>query len=275
MQKWPFMLTANRWLDYRIVLLPEFIKNAAQLDALVSVANRCSEDEGPSDGFKRMDSPELGRLIVWYEKLVAKIDGKDLLDHVGRPIFRVQGIIFRNYSNESDVAHLIDPELAQRMRTKADVAFADFGKSRSPIAPVIAVDLATGPKGAHEKNEIEVRSRSSVIHSLIDKFPFLLPLAAGIFILGALGLYAVNRLAQTEMDVGTFKVSMETTTKSERDELQQLKGSMEEYTKSERNELQRLKNLIGDLQADNTLLKENLQKCNIKVDGILQQLDRQ
>jgi hypothetical protein len=54
-----------------------------------------------------------------------------------------------------------------------------------------------------------------------------------------------------------------------------LKGSMEDTTKSERNELQRLKSLIGDLQADNTLLQENLRKCNVKVDGILQQLDRQ
>lgn len=252
MQKWPFMLTANRWLDYRIVLRPEFIKNATQLDALVSVANRCSQDEGPSDGFKKMESPELGRLIVWYEKLVAKVDGKDLLDHVGRPIFRVQGILFRNYSNESEVGHPIDPQLARRMRTEADAAFAAFRTAKSPIEPVLAVDLAIAEEGRDEKNVIEDGSQSSLIRSLIDRFPLLLPFAAGAFILGALGLYAVNRLSHTEADLGT----------------------MEEATKSERDELQRLKSLIGDLQSDNTLLKENLRQCNVKVDGILEQLDR-
>jgi hypothetical protein len=94
--------------------------------------------------------------------LVAKIDGKDLLDHVGRPIFRVQGIIFRNYSSESEVVHPIDPELARRMRTKADGAFSAFGVARSPIAPALAVDLAKAKTlEAHRGSDLRGHTRKS------------------------------------------------------------------------------------------------------------------
>jgi hypothetical protein len=76
LQKWPFMLTANRWLDYRIVLLPEFVKNSAQLNALVSLANKCSQGEAPSEGFKRMDSPELGRLMYGMKNWSLRSTGR-------------------------------------------------------------------------------------------------------------------------------------------------------------------------------------------------------
>ena len=100
MQTWPFMLTANRWLDYRIVLLPQFVKNSSQTNALMAIADRCLQNDSGANDPVLIDSPELGKLAVWYEKKVAQVDGRDLIDRAGRQILRVQGIIFRNYPKE-------------------------------------------------------------------------------------------------------------------------------------------------------------------------------
>ena len=143
---------------------------------------------------------------------------------------------------------MIDPELARRMRAKADAAFANFRTSKSPVAPEIAGELSptgeapppkppeppdldrppivaidpgligTGaPKDPGGMNKKKEGSQPRRVPGKTIDFSTLL-LAA----LAALSLYAVIQAMETESKLD----SLNGLVKSEAQEIEQLKGQV-------------------------------------------------
>jgi hypothetical protein len=295
MQRWPFMLAANPWLDYRIVLKPEFITTPKQMGVLTAIADGGLQGESlDTANVVKHDSPELGSCLIWYEKKAVRTNGKDLMDRAGRPIYRVQGLILRDLSGAPEGLNPADDDALRTMRTMADEAFARFESARPPPpSPVIAKALISpeqpppvGVGGLPPTSGASAQGRPGgrrdphppeqppPVPPKVDRRVIVAALAA----LGALSLYAFvssfshnarlsdteNRVALTEDRISKTEGRMT----NDESEVGAFKSSVEQTSRSEQEELERLKGVIVALQTANQQLKAGLQECRARIDAI-------
>lgn len=89
---WPFLVSRNRILDYRLVVAPDFLVEAQTSNRLI----RYVEADATGNPTRQdVRDPELGDLTVVY-RVAPAIDGeRKYEDHVGRQILWIEGVVLK------------------------------------------------------------------------------------------------------------------------------------------------------------------------------------
>ena len=124
---WPFLYAANRSLDYRAVVAPEFLVNRERVEFLIRNIDTEVEN-GASDKTKvaHLDDPTIGRLTVFYRPHFVAKDGETVLDRHGRQIVRVDGIVFRDAVMPDRLRHGTIEELFGQVNGYLEKNFDEF-----------------------------------------------------------------------------------------------------------------------------------------------------
>jgi hypothetical protein len=133
---YPFLLSANRSLDYRIILLPRFVQNTAEIGSLTRILDGFLQQEASSGEGIRLQDQNLGHLTIWYEKVVGRSGGTEMIDRAGRKIYRIQGFVEHNVNDRSQRTPGEVDALKHRVRAEANAAFELFLGQRASFSAI-------------------------------------------------------------------------------------------------------------------------------------------
>ena len=89
---WPFLVSRNRLLDYRVVEAPDFLVEAQIAKRLIKYVDANSKD---SPTYCEVRDPEVGNITVVYHVVPAINGGQKFEDHVGRQILWIEGVVLK------------------------------------------------------------------------------------------------------------------------------------------------------------------------------------
>ncbi|NEQ12001.1 MAG: WD40 repeat domain-containing protein, partial [Moorea sp. SIO4E2] len=103
---WPFLVSRNRYLDYRTVVAPDFICDAKIANLLARVTD--GDLTEPGKGFiRQIAGTEAGdftivfRIIQATEKDLNSKEGDDILkDEFGRKIYLIEGVVIQGIKSK-------------------------------------------------------------------------------------------------------------------------------------------------------------------------------
>jgi len=157
MRAYSFLFGANKWLDYRIILLPKVFQAQAQVDRLTYTLDRFLDSERAfASGVEHLD-PELGRIIFVYEKVVALLNDTELIDRVGRKIYRVQGIIFFDLPDRFEFSGPPFDKIYQRMKIETEKSFTLFCTEKKNFTTIVSTNIADGEMYEDELHNLRIK----------------------------------------------------------------------------------------------------------------------
>jgi hypothetical protein len=127
-QLWPFLMAANKTLDYRAVVCPDTVMRSKRPDLLRTIVGE-QDESPPGTVYKNSIADDrLGTLDVYYRVEPLMRSDTRARDRKGRPLLRIAGFIIRG----SDDAFSDDTALEwlEKLRPEFDKALDEFWPMR-------------------------------------------------------------------------------------------------------------------------------------------------
>jgi hypothetical protein len=140
---WPFLIAANPFLDYRVVLCPDFIERSERAHVLRNSIEETYSDEGFDNRlqFAEVKDVRLGLLSIFYKK--TRLQGKT--DSSGRSFVNIEGILIKGSVDRKKLKSVEAERLLESVHPQIQNAFESFwsaGASASTcVASYLTVDL--------------------------------------------------------------------------------------------------------------------------------------
>lgn len=191
---WPFLIGRNQTLDYRPILVPDFLKENS------AIIQRAAKLNHHSSSIKLLEvyDGKLGTLVFIYHSIKAMRDGEVLLDGYSREIFRIEGFVFKkNHLDQEEIDEILDNDkLFSAAKLEIDKAFDSFWKQTTPdkaslsepipsdirvteldpVGPPKLPVIDTNNGGNNDSNRFRLpidRFRSLIINRLVIVFNFI------------------------------------------------------------------------------------------------------
>jgi len=127
---WPFLIGRNQTLDYRPILVPDFLKENS------TVIQRTAKLDHHSNSMRSLQvcDEKLGSLIFRYRSITAKRNDEVLLDASSRQIYRIEGFVFRgNHLDQNEIDEILcNDRLFSQAQLEVDKAFENFWNQTAP-----------------------------------------------------------------------------------------------------------------------------------------------
>jgi len=127
---WPFLIGRNQTLDYRPILVPDFLKeNSAVIQRAVKLDHHSNSKRS-----LRVCDDKHGSLIFNYRSIPARRNDEVLLDPSSRQIYRIEGFVFRgDHLNQEEIDGILsNDKLFSKAQLELDKAFKNFWKQTEP-----------------------------------------------------------------------------------------------------------------------------------------------
>ncbi|NET65308.1 MAG: hypothetical protein F6K63_13335 [Moorea sp. SIO1G6] len=141
---WPFLVSRNRYLDYRTVVAPDFICDAKIANLLARVTD--GDLTEPGKGFiRQIAGTEAGdftivfRIIQATEKDLNSKEGDDILkDEFGRKIYLIEGVVIQGIKSKNQVS--ISNQKLEDVHQRLTEGYTEFWEHIDPH-PAIASSI--------------------------------------------------------------------------------------------------------------------------------------
>ena len=186
---WPFLISRNRTLDYKIIMAPDFLVESDHSFLLQYV----TEQETTKPVFRKVTMPKLNNLSIVYRVIRANINGNVLKDEFGRPILWIEGFVFQ----ENIGPYEITERAFDQARDRIQQAFQEFWniKFDSDFATIFsgAIRITGNPRENYHKLKRERKNadqnyKIGLVCFIISIL--LIPLVVGIILLPVSGVIA-------------------------------------------------------------------------------------
>ena len=130
LELWPFLIGRNQTLDYRPILVPDFLEENS------TVIQHAAKLDHHSNSVKsnQICNTEYGSLIFCYRSITAKRNDEVLLDASSRQIYRIEGFVFRkNHLDQEEIDEILcNNRLFSQAQLEIDKAFENFWSQTEP-----------------------------------------------------------------------------------------------------------------------------------------------
>ncbi len=130
LEVWPFLIGRNQTLDYRPILVPDFLKdNSTIIQSTVKLDHHSSLMRS-----LQVCDDKLGSMIFSYRSITANRNDEILLDASSRQIYRIEGFVFRGIQlSQEEIDEILSNEnLFSWAKLEIDKAFEDFWSQTEP-----------------------------------------------------------------------------------------------------------------------------------------------
>ncbi|NEO51756.1 MAG: hypothetical protein F6K54_00825 [Okeania sp. SIO3B5] len=143
---WPFLVSRNRYLDYRTVVAPDFICEAKTGNLLARVTK--GDLVEPGKGFiRQIFGSKVGDFTIVYRILKATQkdlnfqEGDEILkDQFGREILIIEGVVIQGIKSQENV--LISPKNMEEVHQKLIEGYTEFWEHRDPHPAIPSYQLS-------------------------------------------------------------------------------------------------------------------------------------
>lgn len=126
---WPFLVSRNKTVDYRVILAPDFMVSSGHSHLL---ANWASGQESSQPIRREVSNPQTGNLSIVFRIIKAQSNAASIKDEFGRPILRIEGLVFR----ENTQNYNITEQLLDKINALTQIPFQRFWSSGSDFAVI-------------------------------------------------------------------------------------------------------------------------------------------
>ncbi len=183
---WPFLVSANRTTDYKVIVAPDFMIVGNQSNLLKDLAT----DQTTENAIYKEYTSNLVDISLFYRVVYAKDKGNILRDEAGRPIRWIEGFVFReNTKNYDKTEQVLDVA-----HSNIEKAFQDFWINDAKFATqskAIDIDLnqkenLVGIQNREEPIKIQTGWSSTKIKTSSTRLETILKIASACFLISIL-----------------------------------------------------------------------------------------
>ncbi|NES06280.1 MAG: hypothetical protein F6K22_27780, partial [Okeania sp. SIO2F4] len=156
---WPFLVSRNRYLDYRTVVAPDFICEAKTDNLLARVTT--GDLTEPEKGFiRQIFGSKVGDFTIVYR--ILKATQKDLnyqagdeilKDQFGREILIIEGVVIQGIKSQENV--FISPKNMEEVHQKLTGGYTEFWEHRDPHPAIPSDKLFLSIDGSSSTLQLE------------------------------------------------------------------------------------------------------------------------
>ena len=165
---WPFLVSRNRYLDYRTVVAPDFICEAKTGNLLARVTT--GDLTEPGKGFiRQIFGSKVGDFTIVYRILKAtqkdlnsQVGDEILKDQFGREILLIEGVVIQEIKTQKNV--FISQKNIEEIHHKLTGGYTKFWEHRDPHPATpsdklsLSIDSSSRPLQLEEKELFQVES---------------------------------------------------------------------------------------------------------------------
>jgi hypothetical protein len=130
MTYWPFLIAANRFLDYRLAICPDFIEESACKHLFRTKIDLSFDDEPEGKlRFQEITDERVGKLSLFHKFTWVRQGEAVARDSCGRPLARVFGIVMRGEVDRKRLKSADAERLIDELMPTIDAAFDSFWSS--------------------------------------------------------------------------------------------------------------------------------------------------
>jgi hypothetical protein len=147
MTYWPFLIAANRFLDYRLAICPDFIEESACKHLFRTKIDLSFDDEPEGKlRFQEITDERAGKLSLFHKFTWVRQGEAVARDSCGRPLARVFGIVMRGEVDRRQLKSADAERLIDELMPTIDAAFDSFwsGDDRGQTSRSAARAFAAG-----------------------------------------------------------------------------------------------------------------------------------
>jgi hypothetical protein len=147
MTYWPFLIAANRFLDYRLAICPDFIEESACKHLFRTKIDLSFDDEPEGKlRFQEITDERAGKLSLFHKFTWVRQGEAVARDSCGRPLARVFGIVMRGEVDRRRLKSADAERLIDELMPTIDAAFDSFwsGDDRGQTSRSTARAFAAG-----------------------------------------------------------------------------------------------------------------------------------
>jgi hypothetical protein len=147
MTYWPFLIAANRFLDYRLAICPDFIEESACKHLFRTKIDLSFDDEPEGKlRFQEITDERAGKLSLFHKFTWVRQGEAVARDSCGRPLARVFGIVMRGEVDRRRLKSADAERLIDELMPTIDAAFDSFwsGDDRGQTSRSAARAFAAG-----------------------------------------------------------------------------------------------------------------------------------
>ena len=185
LEVWPFLISRNQTLDYRPILVPDFLKENS------TIIQRAAKLDHHSNSMRSIEvcDDKYGSLIFSYRSITAERNDEVLLDASSRQIYRIEGFVFRgNQLDQEEIDEILgNDKLFSQAKLEIDKAFENFWNQKAPnmarlsesirsdigcsktepvVAPVVPIEIIT-KAGFGESDQVSALSKTRLVAALV------------------------------------------------------------------------------------------------------------
>ena len=117
---WPFLISRNQHIDYRVIVAPDFLVQSGQ-SQLISRWTQNQDSHGIV--INKTTHSTYGVLSIVFRQSPAKTKRNETFrDNVGRPILWIEGLVFNGDIEE----HLVPTKILDEIRQKLEATYQEF-----------------------------------------------------------------------------------------------------------------------------------------------------
>ncbi|MGD1700470.1 hypothetical protein [Dapis sp. BLCC M229] len=156
---WPFLVSRNRYLDYRTVVAPDFICEAKTGNLLARVTT--GDLTEPGKGFiRQIFGSKVGDFTIVYRILKAtqkdlnsQVGDEILKDQFGREILLIEGVVIQEIKSKEAV--FISQKNIEEIHQKLIEGYTEFWEHRDPNPAIPSDKLSLSMDGSSRPLELE------------------------------------------------------------------------------------------------------------------------
>jgi len=136
---WPFLVSRNRYLDYRTVVAPDFICDDG-ISGLLATATKANSTELNQLIYRKIVNSKSGDFTIVFQSLIAKEkdiyaggSNKKIVDQFGREILLFNGVVINSIGDNYIYVSKKDIEIAYNKSIESYRKFWNYVKPKSAL----------------------------------------------------------------------------------------------------------------------------------------------